>query len=257
MRYLKSAVGVAAVFAMSFIIPAQAESFQAGDIDNGRKIFMEGKGDAVPACQSCHGAGGLGQDDMGTPRLAHQVFAYEIKQLTDFATDKRIDNTMGAMNGVAKGLTPQERRDVITYVESLKTPFLGSDLKSLKEDGVDVGDRSRGAMIVEYGAEGIVSCKSCHGFHGRSAGRIFPMLGGQRYVYLLNQLHAWKDGTVDNGRANDPMGMMRKVAATMSEKDMQDVAAFLTGALPYTSGNPMAPPRGARGFELKNTGGSH
>jgi len=257
MRYLKSAVGVAAVVAMSFIIPAQAGSVLRGDVDNGRKIFTQGKGDAVPACASCHGAGGLGQDDMGTPRLAHQVFTYELKQLTDFANDKRIDNTLNAMNDIAKALTPQERMDVISYVEELKTPFLGSDLKALEADGTEVGDRSRGAMIVEYGAEGIVSCKSCHGFHGRSAGRMFPMLGGQRYVYLLNQLHAWKDGTVENGRANDPMGMMRNVAKTMSEKDMQDVAAFLTGALPYTSGNPMEPPRGARGFVLKNTGGGH
>jgi len=195
MRYLMSAVGAVAVFTMTLIVsvPVQAENFLAGDIVNGRKIFTQGKGDAVPACQSCHGVDGMGQDDMGTPRLAHQVFTYELKQLTDFANDKRIDNTLDAMNGIAKALTAQERRDVITYVESLKTPFLGSDLRALKAAGdVKIGDRSRGAMIVEYGAEGIVSCKSCHGFHGRSAGRMFPMLGGQRYVYLLNQLHAWK-----------------------------------------------------------------
>ncbi len=247
MRYLMSAVGAVAVFTMTLIVsvPVQAENFLAGDIVNGRKIFTQGKGDAVPACQSCHGVDGMGQDDMGTPRLAHQVFTYELKQLTDFANDKRIDNTLDAMNGIAKALTAQERRDVITYVESLKTPFLGSDLRALKAAGdVKIGDRARGAMIVEYGAEGIISCKSCHGFHGRSAGRMFPMLGGQRYVYLLNQLHAWKNGTVADGRANDPRGMMRKVAKSMSEKDMLDVASFLTGALPYTIGNPMAPPRG-------------
>jgi len=247
MRYLMSTIGVAAVFAMMLIVsvPAQAENFLAGNIDNGRKIYTQGKGDAVPACQSCHGVDGMGNDDMGTPRLAHQVFTYELKQMTDFANDRRIDNTLNAMNDISKALTAQERRDAITYVESLKTPFLGSDLRALKEAGdVEVGDRSRGAMIVEYGAEGIISCKSCHGFHGRSAGRMFPMLTGQRYVYLLNQLHNWKNGTVADGRANDPRGMMRTVAKSLSEKDMRDVASFLTGALPYTQGNPMAPPRG-------------
>jgi len=247
MRYLMSTVGAVAVFAMMLIVsvPAQAENFLAGDISNGRKIYIQGKGDDVPACQSCHGVDGMGNDDMGTPRLAHQVFAYELKQMTDFAADKRIDNTLNAMNDIAKALTPQERRDAITYVESLKTPFLGSDLRALKEAGdVEVGDRSRGAMIVEYGAEGIISCKSCHGFHGRSAGRMFPMLTGQRYVYLLNQLKNWKNGTVADGRANDPRGMMRTVAKSLSDKDMRDVASFLTGALPYTIGNPMAPPRG-------------
>jgi len=242
-----STIGAAAVFAMMLIVsaPVQAENFLKGNLDNGRKIYTQGKGDAVPACQSCHGVDGMGNDDMGTPRLANQVFTYELKQLTDFSTDRRIDNTLSVMNGIAKALTEQERRDVTTYVHSLKTPFLGSDLRALKEAGdVEIGNRARGAMIVEYGAEGIISCKSCHGFHGRSAGRMFPMLTGQRYVYLLNQLHNWKNGTVADGRANDPRGMMRTVAATLSEKDMRDVASFLTGALPYTQGNPMAPPRG-------------
>jgi len=247
MRYLMSTISAAAVFAMVLIVsvPVQAENFLAGNIDNGRKIFTQGKGDAVPACQSCHGVDGMGSDDIGSPRLAHQVFTYELKQLTDFANGRRIDNTLDAMNGIAKALSAKERRDVITYVESLKAPFLGSDLRALKAAGdVKIGDRTRGAMIVEYGADGIISCKSCHGFHGRSAGRMFPMLTGQRYVYLLNQLKNWKNGTVADGRANDPRGMMRKVAKTLSIKDMRDVSSFLTDALPYTIGNPMAPPRG-------------
>ncbi len=247
MRYLMSTVGAAAVLAMVLLVsvPAHAENFLKGNIDNGRKIFTQGKGDAVPACQSCHGVDGMGNDDLGTPRLANQVFTYELKQLTDFATGKRIDNTLNAMNDIAKALTPAERRDVVTYVHSLKTPFLGSDLRALKKAGdVKIGDRTRGAMIVHYGDDGIISCKSCHGYNGRSAGRIFPMLTGQRYVYLLNQLHNWKNGTVADGRANDLGGMMRTVAKTLSDKDMRDVASFLTGALPYTQGNPMAPPRG-------------
>ncbi len=250
MRYLMSAVGAVAVVAMVLLVsvPVHAEGGflrQNGNLDNGRKIYMQGKGDSVPACQSCHGVNGMGSDDMGTPRLAHQVFIYELKELTDFATDKRIDNTLNAMNDIAKALTPQERVDVAKYVDSLKAPFLGSDLRELKAAGdVKVGDRTRGEMIVRYGLDGLISCKSCHGFDGRGAGRIFPMLTGQRYVYLLNQLHNWKNGTVANGRANDPGGMMRAVAKTLSKKDMRDAAAFLTGALPYSEGNPMMAPRG-------------
>jgi len=247
MRYLMLSISAVAVFAMTLIVsvPAQAgDSLLEGNLAAGRKIFMNGKGDAVPACQSCHGVDGLGSDDMGTPRLADQVFSYELKQLTDFATGKRIDNTMDAMNDIAKALTPMERRDVATFVDSLKSPFPGSDLRAIKAAGdVKVGNRSRGAMIVHYGVDGIISCKSCHGYNGRSAGRIFPMLTAQRYVYLLNQLHNWKNGTVADGRANDPGGMMRAVAKTLSDQDMEDAAAYLTDAVPYTVGNPMAPPR--------------
>jgi cytochrome c553 len=143
------------------------------------------------------------------------------------------------MNDIAKALTPQERRDVSTYVHTLKSKFLGSDLRALAAAGTTVGDRSRGRMIVEYGLDGIPACKSCHGFHGRSAGRIFPMIGGQRYVYLVNQLGYWRAKT----RHNDPMQMMEKVAAKLTDKDIHDVAAFLTVAVPFTPGNPKTPPR--------------
>ncbi|HKJ83246.1 MAG TPA: c-type cytochrome [Mariprofundaceae bacterium] len=242
MRYLASLVSVAvfaSVMLMNTVSVQAGESSDFGNLANGRKIFKQGKGDAVPACQSCHGASGLGSDDLGTPRLADQVFTYELKQLDDFAADKRTDNTLGAMNDIAKGLTPQERRDVATYVHTLKSPFAGSDLRALKGNGVAVGDRARGQMIVEYGLDGIPACKSCHGFHGRSAGRIFPALYGQRYVYLTNQLGYWRD----KSRHNDPMQMMEKVAAKLSDKDIHDVAAFLTGAVPYTKGNPHPIPR--------------
>jgi cytochrome c553 len=189
---------------------------------------------------------------MGTPRLANQVFTYELKQLDDFAAGRRTDNTLQAMNDVAKGLTQQERRDVSTYVHTLKSPFAGSNLNDLKANGVATnvgipigGDRARGRMIVEYGLGDIPACKSCHGFHGRSAGRMFPSLAGQRYIYLVNQLAYWRNGFrgKEPGRHNDPMKMMEDVANRLTDKDIQDVASFLTGAVPFTSGNPHPIPR--------------
>jgi len=224
-----------------------------GDPNNGRQIFLNGKGD-VAACQSCHGEDGTGSDDMGTPRLSNQVYTYILKQLEDFATGKRVDNTLGAMNDVAKGLTEQDRRDVAAYVHSLKTPFLGSDLRQISEaDGVDIselGDPAKGRMIVEYGAgdRGIPACKSCHSFHGRSAGKIFPAIQGQRYKYLKHELEAFKEGAQPNydretARYNDPRGMMRKVASHLTDEDIKNLAAFLTSALPETPNNPVPPSR--------------
>ncbi|RME83379.1 MAG: hypothetical protein D6771_05910, partial [Zetaproteobacteria bacterium] len=142
-------VAVAAAVAMAgFAAQAAANEELIGNPDNGRKIFMEGKGDEVPACQSCHGVDGLGSDDIGAPRLANQTSTYILKQLTDFATDKRSDNTAFQMNDIAKALTPQERRDVAAYVHTLKSPFFGSNLDQLQQDGVEVGDVSRGWAIV-------------------------------------------------------------------------------------------------------------
>ena len=53
------------------------------NLANGEKIFKEGKGD-VPACQSCHGPQGMGDDNLGTPRLAGQEVMFLIKQLEGF-----------------------------------------------------------------------------------------------------------------------------------------------------------------------------
>lgn len=248
MRYFLISTAAAALLLGGVAVPAGA-SESLGNIDNGRKIYLNGKGDDVPACASCHGEDGTGSDDMGTPRLSYQVFTYLLKQLTDFATDKRYDNTLGAMNDIAKALSEQERRDVAAYVHSLKTPFLGSDLRQLRENGEEVGETYKGRVIVDYGLpdHGVPACKSCHSFHGRSAGRIFPAIGGQRYKYLVHELEAFREGAKgsrdESARFNDPMGMMRKVAGNMTDEDIRNAAAFLTSAKPGTAGNPNAPQR--------------
>lgn len=254
MKRMISSVGAVALLAWASV-PVVASAGEAiGDVNKGRVIFQNGKGD-VPACQGCHGADGNGSDDMGTPRLSYQVDTYVLKQLTDFATDKRTDDTAFTMNDVAKGLTAQDRKDVAAYVHTLKSPYIGSDLDKLRSDGADIGNPAEGKMIVEYGVpeRGIPACKSCHGFHGRSAGRMYPVIGGQNYVYLKHELESWRNGSKvsaadiaagnkeDNARTNDFMGQMRAVASKMTDDDIKNAAAFLTLARPVTPGNPRAP----------------
>jgi cytochrome c553 len=225
-----------------------------GNVANGEKIFKEGKGQ-VPACNSCHGVDGTGSDDLGAPRLAGQFFSFIYKQLEDFAADKRQDTTMFVMNANAKGLTAEDRRDVATYVASLKPEFAGSDLEALKQAGVSVGEIYRGRALVEFGSPkrndgfpttlgskgpGAPACRSCHDEGGRGAPPVYPMIGKQRYVYLVNQLKKWRDGS----RANDPMGQMQAVARVLSDEDIENVAAYLTNAHDTTPGNIRTPYRG-------------
>ncbi|HXH71357.1 MAG TPA: c-type cytochrome [Mariprofundaceae bacterium] len=249
MKRVIGAMGALALVAFCSA-PAQAATEGVGDVDKGRVIFQEGKGDA-PACANCHGADGLGSDDMGTPRLAYQVDTYVLKQLTDFATDKRFDNTMQQMNDIAKALSPEDRKDVAAYVNSLKTPFMGSDLDQLRQSGASVGQPYLGQVIAEVGLpdHGVPACQSCHDFHGRSAGRMYPAVGGQRYTYLKHELEAFRLGQTTasakdpQARDNDFGGQMRAVASHMTDEDIANVAAFLTGAKPVTPGNPRAPMR--------------
>ncbi|PCI14809.1 MAG: hypothetical protein COB71_01780 [Thiotrichales bacterium] len=203
-----------------------------GDVSNGKSIFEQGKGD-VPACNACHGADGDGDDNMGTPRLTGQGFTFLLKQLEDFATDKRMDETMFVMNANAKGLSSQDRRDVATYLSQKRNNFAGSDLKELAANGVVVGKTNFGKSLVEIGSPELSACKSCHGHAGRGAPPIYPVILNQRYTYLVSQLKKWRDGS----RANDVMGQMRAIARKMSDDDIHNAAAYLTTAASSTPGN--------------------
>jgi len=209
-----------------------------GDLENGKKIFNDGKGD-VPACTGCHGLTGLGEDSMGTPRLAGQGFNFLLKQLEDFASDKRNDTVMYVMNTNAKGLTPEDRRDVAAYSASIDLPMVGSDLSALEELGQKKGVRYLGKSLAQYGApeRGIPACHSCHGYNGRGAFPIYPRLTAQKYVYLVNQLKQWRDGS----RANDSMAQMRKVAENLSDDDILNLATFFTSTSETTEGNSRVP----------------
>ena len=235
MHFITKVSTVATLFAAS---AAFASGGSQGNIENGKNIFMNGKGD-VPACTSCHGQDGMGEDSMGTPRLAGQGMVFLVKQLEDFATDKRMDTTMFIMNTNAKGLSAEDRRDVSAYANSLSNELVSSDMAAVKELGNPVGIRHLGKGLVMYGAadRGIPSCYSCHGFNGRGAAPIYPMIGGQKYVYLVSQLKKWRDGT----RTNDPMGQMRAVAKNLSDEDIQNVATYLTSAPRTTVGNTRVP----------------
>lgn len=237
-----------AVLAMAVAPAAYASGKVSGaDLNNGKSIFENGKGD-VPACNSCHGAQGLGDDNMGTPRLAGQLFAFLVKQMEDYASDKRQDTTMYVMNANAKGLSPQDRRDVSAYLNSMGRTFAGkklqeaeggSDIAALKEAGVEVGQSHIGKVMVHYGVpeRGIPACISCHGHNGRGVDPMYPRVGEQKFSYLVSQLKKFRDGS----RANDTMAQMQVVARKMTDEDILNVATFLTQAPQTTMGNSRIP----------------
>ncbi len=70
------------------------------------------------------------------------------------------------------------------------------------------------------------TCLGCHGVEGyRNAYPNYhvPKLGGQHAQYLVSALKAYKSGQ----RAHETM---RAQAATLSEQDMQDIAAYFEQA---------------------------
>lgn len=64
-------------------------------------------------------------------------------------------------------------------------------------------------------------CAACHGADGNSATGDFPRLAGQNADYLAHSLHQYKNGKRKNA-------IMAGFAATLSDKDIADVAAYFS-----------------------------
>lgn len=82
------------------------------------------------------------------------------------------------------------------------------------------GDIENGKKLAEKG-----NCASCHGKDFNSPiDPSYPKLAGQHKDYLEHALVAYRRGDSGNGRAN---AIMAGQAKALSNKDIQDIAAFL------------------------------
>lgn len=77
------------------------------------------------------------------------------------------------------------------------------------------GDAERGSTLT-------ATCVACHGNDGNSLAGSFPNIAGQNEKYLLKQLRDMKSGA----RAQN---LMVGIVDTLSDQDMQDLAAFYAG----------------------------
>jgi len=71
----------------------------------------------------------------------------------------------------------------------------------------------------EAGQAKSATCMGCHGLAGNSTIPNFPKLAGQGEAYIVKQLQYFKSG--ERGNA-----MMAGVALSLSDQDMEDVAAY-------------------------------
>ncbi|MCE5232446.1 MAG: cytochrome c [Mizugakiibacter sp.] len=72
------------------------------------------------------------------------------------------------------------------------------------------------------GQKKAAACFACHGADGNATDPQYPRLAGQYADYLEQALHEYK-----NGNRKNPI--MVGFAATLSEQDIQDVAAYFSG----------------------------
>ncbi|PSC02487.1 cytochrome c [Alsobacter soli] len=191
--------------------------------DGGRSIAEGGSGGGAPACSSCHGQQGEGQPDSGFPRLSGLDRGYLTHQLDSFASGGRKNEIMGP---IASALTPEERSAVAAFYAGLSAA--GAQTKPSSQSV------SAGGQLARLGewSNGVPPCISCHGPTGAGVGGVFPALAGQNATYIANQLNAWRNGE----RANDPMGLMAAVAKRLTERQIEEVAAFFETLTPTRPG---------------------
>ena len=79
--------------------------------EQGRQLYENGDGKAVPACQTCHGARGEGKDT--TPRLNGQHAAYLRRQMESFSLLTRVHE---AMNPRARSMSAEQISALVAYL---------------------------------------------------------------------------------------------------------------------------------------------
>ena len=209
----------------------------------GEKLAKSGR-ENLPACSSCHGSVGEGNNTTSAPRLAGLNAEYIKKQLTDFARDPvktRVDiepisrdynktprtysdltvftpgtRKHDVMNSIARQLTAEDVKNLAAYYSSLSfiAEPVAYDFETL-ERGEDLAQRGK----PEYG---LPACDSCHGDKGIGHGTDFPPLAGQPPNYIINQINHWQRGMRDN----DNLALMRHVANQLTDGDKKNVASY-------------------------------
>jgi cytochrome c553 len=189
------------LFATAALLPA------AGAADLTRAVeIVEGK------CFICHGAEGESSSPV-FPRLAGQHASYVERQLADYKSGKRKNDTMQSM---VADLSADDMRPLGMYFESKPTrahPVADPELAQV------------GRFVYHRGNpfSGVAACADCHGAAGHGTDKL-PRLGGQHAQYVENQLRAFSKRERTNDNA-----VMHTIASKLTELELKAVAAYVSG----------------------------
>jgi cytochrome c553 len=184
------------------------------------------KGDSAKAqpivaqvCAACHGADGNSAIP-ANPSLAAQHPEYTLKQLANFKpkNGKPAERANPVMTGMVANLSPEDMANLALYFAGQKAkPRAASD-----PDLVKLGrEIYRGGIL----GKNVAACAACHSPNGAGIPAQYPKLAGQHAEYIEVQLKAFRSGD----RANDANGMMRTVAARLSDVEIRALAEYVSG----------------------------
>ena len=205
-------LAIAAGAALVWVGTAAAQAPAKPDAAKGQAI-------ASQVCAACHNADG-NSAIAANPKLAGQLYEYLHKQLANFKPQagKKAERDNAVMAGMVASLSDQDMKNVAAYFASQKLKPAAAKDKELAVVGQKI---YRGGNL----ATGVAACAGCHGPAGAGMPAQYPRISGQFAEYVDAQLKAFRAGT----RANDPNGMMRAVAARMTDKEIQAVSEYVAG----------------------------
>ena len=216
-------VGIPSAWSADAAKPAapKADAVKAEPAKAGPAKADTAKGQAIAAkaCAACHGMDGSSPAP-ANPKLAGQIPEYLHKQLANFkaGANGKAERANPVMAGFATALSAEDMRNVSAYFAAQK-PSTGV---AKNKDTLAVGQRLyRGGDT----AKGIAACAGCHGATGVGIPAQYPRLAGQHAEYTELQLKAFRA----NERNNDPAGMMRSIAAKMTDAEIRAVADYIAG----------------------------
>ncbi len=189
-----------------------AAQVQAQDVAKAQSI-------ASQVCAACHAADG-NSIAPANPKIAGQIPEYLHKQLMDFKAQggKKPARESPIMMGMVANLSDADMKGLAAFYSGQKLKPAAAADKNLAVAGQKLW---RGGNA----ASGVPACAGCHGPAGAGIPAQYPRIAGQYADYIAAQLKAFKDGA----RANDPNGMMRGVAARMTDGEIRAVAEYAAG----------------------------
>lgn len=182
-------------------------------------------------CAECHGLDGnihAPNESAKIPKLAGQSPDYLLKQFQDFRSGERQNDFMAMM---ARNLDDADVEDILAWYANQPT-MTGSDSKSQDGKGNPLGEK----LFIDGDAKrGIVACASCHGRDGKGihepvkaypglAPELIPVIGGQDWHYLDQQLRDWRAGA----RTNSQDGVMNKVTEKLTDAEINALNDFIS-----------------------------
>jgi len=206
--------GIAALLAGTVLAGASGPAEAAGKKDPGKRVYM------TKSCMACHGKDGK-RAIRDYPNLAGQDAAYLVQQMNDIGSGARVGGTDDSGHPRTQGM-----RDIMHLVSDEEKKLVAEWLAKRDPAPPKAPETPLDPALAAAGAQTYqkLGCIACHGKDGTKPLRGYPIIAGQKFEYLVNQMTEMRDKVRTNGKSKLMFGVIRRA----SDEDIQKMAAYLS-----------------------------